>query len=207
METFDAINRRIDDPKPEEVDAIPKYLDGALSGLRKQAREYREKAEKNKHNYAKNHYNSLADLIEREIDLVNLKLDRKVEYQEAKLKLKEETKNNYKVKFERLKKWMKDNGLELGSVVISIGSLIAVLATALRNTVRTVAKGAFSFGKAVVKVLSKLGPVFSALGNVIMTLLGIASKALMWLGNNLWILLVFLVMFLLKVFEKYRNKK
>ena len=102
---------------------------------------------------------------------------------------------------------MKENGLELSSVVISIGSLIAVLATALTNTIRTVAKGAFSFGKAVVKVLSKLGPVFSALGSVIMTLLGIASKALMWLGNNLWVLLVFLVMFLWRVFEKYRKRK
>ena len=207
MKTFNDINERIDNPKPDEVDATPKYLDGVLPSLKLQAREYREKAKKNKDNFAKNHYDSLAKLIEREIDIVNLRLDKKVEYQEAKLRLKQETNNNYRVKFERLKKWMKDNGLELSSVVISIGSLIAVLATALRNTIRTVAKGAFSFGKAVVKVLSKLGPLFSALGNVIMALLGIASKTLMWLGNNLWVLLVFLVMFLWKVFEKYRAQR
>ena len=191
METFDTINRRIDNPNPDELDLMPEYLDGVLPGLREQAKEYREKTEKNKGNYAKKHYDSLARLIEREIDIVNLRLDRKAEYEEAKLRLKEETNNDPRTKFEKFKKWTKDNGLELGSVVISIGSLIAVIATALRKTIQTVAKGAFSFGKAVVKVLSKLGPVFSALGNIILTLLGFVSKALMWLGNNLWVLLVF----------------
>ena len=92
------------------------------------------------------------------------------------------------------------------AVGISVGSIIATLVTALRSTARAVARGTFSFGKAVVKVLSKLGPVFSALGNIILTLLGFVSKGLMWLGNNLWLLLVLLVMFLCKVGKKYFEK-
>ena len=93
---------------------------------------------------------------------------------------------------------------------MAIGSLAAVLATALRNTVRTAARGAFSFGKAVVKVLSKLGPLFSAIGSILMTALGLVSKGLMWLGNNLWFLLVLFVMFLWNVagrmYDRYKSK-
>ena len=78
---------------------------------------------------------------------------------------------------------------------------------AVRNTVKTFAKGTSSFGQSVVKVLKKLGPVFAAIGSILLTALGIISQALMFLANNLWILLVFLVMFLWKMFEKYFKKK
>ena len=205
MERIDSINDAINNLDPDKPD-FEKLVNGNLEALRVQVQEYKQRAD-NSDGYQKQAYETFQKFTEREIDRINLKLDRKVEGQETLELLKTETDNDYRFKFERLKKWMKDNGLELSSVVISIGSLIAVLATALRKTIQSVTKGAFSFGKSVVKVLSKLGPVFSALENVIMTLLGIASKALMLLGNNLWILLVFLVMFLWKVFEKYRSKK
>ena len=146
-------------------------------------------------------------ITELEVDRLKINLGRKDLSLRTKEILKEEVENHPQVKFERLKEWLKKNGIEVSAFVLSIGSFIAAMVTVLRKTVQTAAKGAFSFGKAVVKVLSKLGPVFSALGSVIMSLLGIASKALMWLGNNLWILLVFLVMFLWKVGEKYFKKK
>ena len=59
-----------------------------------------------------------------------------------------------------------------------------------------IAKGAYDLGKGIVKVLSKLGPLFSALGSILLAVLGVASQALMWISNNLWILLVLLVMYL-----------
>ena len=205
MENIDRINDLIENPEPSNID-YGKELYGDLEGLQIQINHWKEKAALSS-GPEKQGYESFIKIAQREMDKIKLKLDRKVDDPETLRIIKEETENDPRTKFERFKKWTKENGLELGSVTISIGSLIAVLATALRKTIQTVAKGAFSFGKAVVKVLSKLGPVFTALGNVIMTLLGIASKALMWLGNNLWILLVFLVMFLWKMFEKYRSNK
>ena len=78
---------------------------------------------------------------------------------------------------------------------------------AVRNAVKTTAKGVSSFGQSVVKVLKKLGPVFAALGSILMTALGILSQGLMFFANNLWILLVLLAMFLWKVLKKYLEKK
>ena len=177
MERIDSINDAINNLDPDDPD-FEKLVNGNLEALRVEVQEYKLRAEKLT-GHQKSAYETFKKFTERGIDKINLKLDRKVEGEETLKLLKEETNNDYRVKFERLKKWLKENGLEVSSVVISIGSLIAVLATALRKTVQNVARGAFSFGKAVVKVLSKLGPVFSALGNIILTALGILSKGLM----------------------------
>ena len=200
QQTIDKIFNAIDDNEYDDL-----YINTNMEHLRAQAKDFEQKAKKSTGLLKKLNENA-QKYIERKIDEINLRLDRKVEYPEAKQRLKNATDNNPKVKFERLKKWLKDNGLEASTLVISIGGLIAALAAALRNTVRTIAKGTFSFGKAVVKVLSKLGPVFSALGNILMAALGLVSKALMWLGNNLWLLLILFVVFLWKSSEKMYNK-
>ena len=81
-------------------------------------------------------------------------------------------------------------------MLIGVGGIVAVVATSLRTGVKAAAEGTYKFGKGIAKVLSKLGSVFSALGSVLLTLLNIGSKALMWLSNKLWFLLVALVFFL-----------
>ena len=60
----------------------------------------------------------------------------------------------------------------------------AVVATLLRTGVQAVARGTYTFGKGETKILSKLGPLFSALGSILSTILSIGSQALMWLSNN-----------------------
>ena len=201
QQTIDKLFNAIDNN--DGVDEL--YINTNMEHLRAQAKDFEQKA-KNSTGLLKKLYENAQEHIERKIDEINLRLDRKVEYPETKLRLKEATNNNPKVKFERLKKWLNDNGLEASTLVISIGGLIAALASALRKTVRTIARGTFSFGKAVVKVFSKLGPVFSALGNILMSALGLVSKALMWLGNNLWVLLILFVMFLWEFAGKMYNK-
>ena len=114
----------------------------------------------------------------------------------------DEIKNNPKVTFEKFKKWVKENALGISGVFIGVGGIIAVVATSLRTSVKAATEGTYKFGKGIAKVSSKLGPVFSALGSVLMTLLNIGSKALMWLSNNLWFLLVALVFFLWNIYGK-----
>ena len=200
QQTIDKISNAIDDNEYDEL-----YINTNIEHLRAQAKDFEQKAKKST-GLLKKLNERAQKYIEKKIDEINLRLDRKVEYPETKQRLKRATDNNPKVKFERVKKWLKDNGLEASTLVISIGGLIAALATALRNTARTIAKGTFSFGKAVVKVLSKLGPVFSALGNILMSALGLVSKALLWLGNNLWVLLILFIMFLWDFSSKMYNK-
>ena len=120
---------------PDDVEAIMNKLRDTIPGREIMRDTYKQKSDRIENASAKAYYDELRKHTEREIDIINMALDEKVKYPEAMEKLKLETENNYGTKFERLKKWAKDNGLELSSVVISIGSLIAVLATALRNTV------------------------------------------------------------------------
>ena len=63
-------------------------------------------------------------------------------------------------------------------VIIGVGGIIAVVATAFRSTVQTVARGAYGMGKGIAKVLSKLGQLFSAVGSILSAVLGVASQAL-----------------------------
>ena len=118
--------------------------------------------------------------------------------------LREETKNNYIVKFDEFKKRVKESGFARSGILIGMGGIIAVVATAFRTGVQAVARGTYSFGKGVAKILSKLGSIFSALGSILTTILSIGSRALMWLSNNLWVLLVFVAMFLWRSFKNRR---
>ena len=196
------------DPKYDELsdDDLERDLDANINTLKKQAENFKQRA-KNSKGITKQTYENIQKNIEREIDIINLRLDRKVEYQEAKLKLKEEVENNPGVRWERIKKWIKDNKWGVLSVTFGVGSFIASIIMAVRNAVKSAAKGVSSFGQSVVKVLKKLGPVFAAIGSILLTALGIISQGLMFLANNLWILLVLLAMILWKYFGKYFKRK
>ena len=121
---------------------------------------------------------------------LRLAFDIKPKEEDTLKMLRKETRNNYKVKFDKFKDWVKENGFPLLGIIFGIGEIIAVVAKAFRTTVQTVARGTYAFGKGVAKILSKLGPIFSALGSILLTVLSIGSPALMWISNNLWILLV-----------------
>ena len=141
-------------------------------------------------------------ITRKEADRMRLEFDIKTKEKETIQLIKEETDNEPLVKFEKFKNWVKENGFALSGMIIGIGGIIAVVATAFRTTVQTVARGTYALGKGVAKVLSKLGPLFNALGSILMAVLSFALQALMWISNILWILLVFLAMFLWRKFNK-----
>ena len=178
-----------------------------IQALRTHAKNFELKAQRLKDGSQKDRLKIFQKVTEIEIDKINLKIDKPLEYQETLRILDNEVENNPGVKWEKFKKWVKENKWGVLSVTFGVGSFIASIIMAVRNAVKTVAKGTSSFGQSVVKVLKKLGPVFAAIGSILLTALGIISQALMFLANNLWILLVFLAMFLWKMYEKYFKKK
>ena len=194
MQTVRLINDTIDNMSPDDP-VWEKLVDGNLEFLRKQVQHYKQKAD-NSEGFKKQAYETFQRITEREIDRINLKLDRKLEFEEAKQKLKDEVENNPGVRWERLKKWLKENKWGALSVAFGVGSFIASIIMAVRGAMKTTAKGVSTFGKSVMNVLKKLGPVFAALGSILMSVLGFLGNALIWLSNNLWFLLVLLVMFL-----------
>ena len=203
VHAVDDVKEIIDRENPNEKDKN-KIIFGKLEGLKKQANKFKEFAE-NSRGYKKSEYEAFEKITKIQADTIRLEFDIKPREEETMQKLKEETKNNDQVKFEKFKKGVKENGFALSGVMIGIGGIIAVVASAFRSTVQTVARGAYGLGKGVAKILSKLGPLFSALGSILSVVLGFASQALMWISKNLWILLVFLAMFLWRKF-KYLSK-
>ena len=88
------------DPKYDELDddeldddKLEKLLDANLNALREQAEEFEQKA-KNSEGITKQTYEDIQKNIELKIDEFNLRLDRPVEYEVTKQKLKEEVENN-----------------------------------------------------------------------------------------------------------------
>lgn len=71
-----------------------------------------------------------------------------------------------------------------------------MIATAARGAVCSGACGVYYFGKGLNKVLSKFGPVLGALGSAIASLLSADATSLLWIENNLWVLLVAIILFL-----------
>ena len=199
VDAVDDVIETIDRENPNKKDK-DKIIFGKLDGLKAQADRFKKLAE-NSRGYKKSEYEAYENITKIQADRIRLEFDIKPE-EDTGEKLEEETKNNYRVKFEKFKEYIKENGLALSGIIIGIGGIIAVVATAFRSTVQTVGRGTYAFGKGVAKILSKLGPLFSALGSILMAVLRFASQALMWISNNLWILLVFLAMFLRKKFNK-----
>ena len=111
QQTIDKIFNAIDDN--DEVDEL--YINTNMEHLRAQAKDFEQRAKRST-GLLKKLNERAQKYVERKIDEINLRLDKEVEYQETKQRLKRATDNSPKVKFERLKKWLKDNGLEASTL-------------------------------------------------------------------------------------------
>ena len=171
-----------------------------MKGLKIQANHFKKLA-RNSQGYTKIKYETYEKVAQKEADGIRLIFDIKPEQEETMEKLKIETGNNYRVKFDKFKKMGKRKWICI------IGSnnwnrwYHCCISNITQNRSTGCCKRGIWFGK---RNLSKLGPLFSALGCMLSTVLGVASQALMWISNNVWILLVFLAMFL---WRRFGNRK
>ena len=76
------------------------------------------------------------------------------------------------------------------AIVAGVFSIIfAVVKLAKRGTVAA-AKGVHGIGKGIAKFLAKFGPIMASIGSFIISLMSFLAQGIMWVANNLWILLV-----------------
>ena len=89
-------------PKYDELsdDDLERDLESNIAILREQAKNFEQKA-KNSEGITKQTYEDIQKNIELKIDEINLRLDREVEYEVTKQKLKNEVENNPGVKWEK----------------------------------------------------------------------------------------------------------
>ncbi len=108
-------------------------------------------------------------------------------------------------RFQKLKKWLKENLVGLSAVVISIVGIITTIIMAGRKALVRGRQALGSFGKSVVNVLKSLFPVLTPLLNVLATVLSWAANGIAWLASNVWALVLFGVLLLYRWLQSKRK--
>ena len=123
-----------------------------------------------------------------EADSIVFELDLPLRSEEGIKTLEEVVENNKQVTLEKVKKFLKENGLALAGVSIMLASFV----TAVVSLVKSGARAAKSAGSKVAdtfKELSrKLGPLLGPLFSLVGSVFGLLARGTGWLVNNLWVL-------------------
>ena len=135
-------------------------------------------------------YKSIVEVAELKADQLRLEANMKPESETAQSILAEETENNPLTRFERFKKWAKENLGGISVIAISVAGIITTIVMGMKTVVVGGAKAASKFGKFLAKLAEKAGPVLGALLNLAAGLLKLGAKGISFLAENLWILAV-----------------
>ena len=114
------------------------------------------------------------------------------ESEEALSMIREEVERNDLTRFERFKRWSKENLVGVSAVAISVAGIITTVVISGRNAVKNGAKAVGHFGKALANLAKKAGPAIATILNILAQVLTWGAKALEFLSRNLWIVALFL---------------
>ena len=121
--------------------------------------------------------------------------------------IRPETRSNILVQLERLKKWIRKHFFVVAGITGVVAGVISLIITIVKfapGGATVVAKTAGGIGKTIAKILAKLSPIASNIGSIILSILSLLAQSLMFVANNLWIILIAVGMFL---YREWRNKK
>ena len=185
-----------------------RQFNDTIKSLRIDAERYRELRENEKYPTKKILYQAAKDgCVMKEINM-KMKANEKPESKLGQNMIEEETDANDLTRFERFKKWAKENLVGVSAVAISVAGIITTAVVAGRNAVKKGAKAVGQFGKALANLAKKAGPAIATILNVLAQVLTWGAKALEFLFRNLWIVALFLTYLVYDtVKERMKNKK
>jgi hypothetical protein len=147
-------------------------------------------------------YEAIARVADLKADEIRLRLNQKPVSEEVTNMIEEEAEVNDLTRFERFKKWSRENLLELSAVSISVAGILTDVIMSGRSALKRGAQAVSKFGKAVANVVKKLGPVLSAIGTLVSKVLTLGAQGILFLAQNLWILVLALTYF---IYNEYRK--
>ena len=148
----------------------------------------------------------IVDWCELKADELLTEINRPTQHEVSKKVLDEVVENNEKVTLEKVKSFLKRNGLALGGVTITIASFITAVVSILKSGVRYVKNTGNKVADVFKKIAKKLGPILGPLFSLMGTAISLLAKGAGWLVNNLWLLLV-LIAYLIYDYAKWRSGK
>ncbi len=168
--------------------------DTKIAGLKANIEHWKELEEKKQDPVKKRLYKTAKELCNIKKSYMEVKAGFCPESVEALSMIQEEARTNDFTRFEKFKKWAKEN----------IAGIITTIVVAGRNTVKKGAKAVGQFGKALANVAKKAAPAIATILNILAQVLTWGAKALEFLSRNLWIVALALTYFL---YNEIRNQR
>ena len=175
-----------------------------IKALEVEIKHWKTKAQEEGNEMKTKLYEAFAKTAELKADEIRLRLNQKPQNEEVISMVEEEADVNDLTRFERFKKWARENVVGLSAVAISVAGILTTVIMTGRNALKRGGRSVSKFGKAVANLAKKFGPVLAALGNLIAKILTLGAKGISWLSQNLWFLALFLTYF---VYNEYKRKK
>ena len=163
-----------------------------IAGLQKQMRYFEDLEEKEQDPVKKLLYETSKDFCVAKKSYMEVKAGIKPTSEIVMPMIQEEVEINDLTRFERLKRWTKENLVGVSAVAISVAGIITTVVISGRNAVKKGAKAVGQFGKALANLAKKAGPAIATILNVLAQALSWGAKALEFLSRNLWIVALFL---------------
>ena len=166
--------------------------DGQIKGLERHAKYFTDLEEKEQDPTKKHLYKTSKELCIAKKSYMEVRANQRPESEEALSMIQEEARTNDLTRFERFKRWSKENLVGVSAIAISVAGIITMAVVAGRNAVKKGAKAVGQFGKALANLAKKAGPAIATILNVLAQVLTWGAKALEFLSRNLWIVALFL---------------
>ena len=184
---------RVDDAVDYDNLADPNQKDQydlKIAGLKVNIGHWRDLEQQERNPTKKQLYKTAKELCIAKKSYMEVKAGFRPESEDALSMIQEEVERNDLTRFERFKKWAKEN--ITGVSAISVAGIITATVMAGRNAVKKGAKAVGQFGKALANLAKKAGPAIATILNVLAQVLTWGAKALEFLSRNLWIVALFL---------------
>ena len=146
------------------------------------------------------------DVTERGIDDARLEMGQQPESEEGKHRYREIVREDIRTKFERFRKWAKENLGALTAISISIAGIITTVVVAGKKAIVGASKGLGAVGKALDGLAKSALPILVPILNLLSTILSWGAKGLAFLAQNLWIVAILIAGAIYKYLQSKRKK-
>ena len=178
------VDKNIDYDNLEDQNEKVQY-DAKIAGLKVDIEHWKNLEEKEQDPTKKLLYKTSKELCIAKKSYMEVRANQRPESEEALSMIGEETETNDLTRFERFKKWAKENITGVSAIAISVAGIITATVMAGRNAVKKGAKAVGQFGKALANLAKKAGPAIATILNILAQVLTWGAKALEFLSRNL----------------------
>ena len=200
------VDKKIDFNNLKDPNQKTQY-DAKIAGLKEDTKHWKDLEEKEQDPTKKLLYKTAKELCITKKSLMEVRAGNRPESKEAQTTIGEETERNDLTRFERFKKWAKENITGVSAVAISIAGIITAAVMTGRNAIKKVAKPVGQFGKALANIAKKAGPAIATILNILTQALTWGAKALEFLSKNLWLVALFLTYLLYDTLkDRYKRR-